>query len=223
MKKSTYFFGLLRRLFDVRAFCSASLYPSGSEVYQDALFWLLDGRDYGHLSVAEFVLLDDLLHSAFLYSGDPFPCPQNAGPYMPDSVWMVRHLEALKSQEAQQVAVNEPERLSAPTPPARLFLLCLLGKSPSSSRVRLQWHPVGVSRLPAPWAAARGRWGLRFPHSLSKSSALSGVWPIQGAPGLVLRETHAKRPPAPVLERLRAQSHARPIRTAARFVHGVTA
>ena len=100
----------------------------------------------------------------------------------------------------------------------KLLLLCLLGRSPGSKITRAFAQPVGVSRLPAPWVASGAQWRLRLSNRSAKRSALSGIWPIQGCPGLYLREAHAVAPTAQVLARLQRHGQTNAFCTATRAV-----
>lgn len=173
------------------------------------------------IDIDQYQALGALATDAFFNSGKSFPHALNAGPLMPASVRYERNKAAVKPQA---VPVNEPVQLQPLAAPRKLLLLCLLGRSPGSKITRAFAQPVGVSRLPAPWLAPSARWGLCLSRSSAKRSAVSGIWPIQNSPGLVLREAHAVAPTAEVLARLQRHWQTNAICTAARTVQfGVTA
>lgn len=183
--------------------------------FLSGLFWtdVIDGDQYQALGA--------LAADAFCNSGKPFPHALNAGPCMPAGV---RYHSSKPAVKLQAVPGNEPVQLQPVAAPRKLLLLCLLGQSPVSKIIRTFAQPVGVSRLPAPWLAPSARWGLRLSRRSAKRSAVSGIWPIQNSPGLVLRETHAVAPSAEVLARLQRHGQTNALRADTRTVQfGVTA
>lgn len=183
--------------------------------FLSGLFWA------GVIDFDQYQALGQLATDAFINSGKPFPHALNAGPLMPASVRYERNKEAVKPQA---VPVNESVQLQPVAAPRKLLLLCLLGRSPRSKITRAFAQPVGVSRLPAPWLAPSARWCVRLSRRSAKRSTVSGIWPIQNSPGLVLREAHAVAPSAEVLARLQRHGLTNAIRAAARAVQfGVTA
>lgn len=212
--RRSWLFALLRSLTDLRL--SDDPHGLDSIIWGPVYSLISRGLREGYISPSEKVRLTFLAMNAGLNSGFfHLPDPRNAGPYMPDSVWYER---AKAEGKLQAVPVNEPVQLQPVAAPRKLFLLCLLGKSPASKIIRTFAQPVGVSRLPAPWIAPSARWCVRLSRRSAKRSAVSGIWPIQNSPGLVLREAHAVAPSAEVLARLQRHRQTNAIRTAARTI-----
>lgn len=187
----------------------------GLDGFIEGLFW------GGLITHSQYKALAALATSAYCHSGEPFPSIANAGPVSP---WFLNLERSFPLPKPQAVPVNEPVQLQPVAAPRKLLLLCLLGRSPGSKITRSFAQPVGVSRLPAPRVAASARWCVRQSNRSAKRSAVSGIWPIQNSPGLVLREAHAVAPSAEVLARLQRHGQTNALRATARTVQlGVTA
>lgn len=136
----------------------------------------------------EFSLLNKIAHSAFIYSGDPFPSHRNAGPVMPIWISYARTHESVKPQA--EVPPDAPAQVSEPAARRKLRLLCVLDNARDGEAPR--YLPVHTLRPMPPRVSAQGRW------SLGHNS------------GFYLRETHAKPASAALLARgfQHGQTHA---------------
>lgn len=152
-------------------------------------------EDLGLITSAQFYQLTDLLMNAAKHCGKPFPSARNIGPVMPAHVTWDRRQPAVKP--LAQVPANEPESVSAPAPCTGLRLLCLLVKARNGQARAL---PVHTLRPMPPRVGPVGRWSLA------------------SDPAFVLREAHAFRPTAEVLERCARHRKANAFRAAPRTV-----
>ncbi len=158
-------------------------------------------RCAGLISLEEQFRLDALAQSASDYSGQVFP-GGIVGPVMPIRVWLERNRvsnteinDAAGKLLAQVPADERPSEVLAPASRPELRLLCLLVKDRDGKARSL---PVHTMRPMPPRVLCPGRW------SVASDSAFE------------LRETHAIRPAAEVLERCARQRQAHTLRSAAR-------
>ena len=132
-----------------------------------------------------------LAYNALEYSGEPFPCPQNAGPVMSAyDAWQRERAAALEKQQAQVLPHERPESIPAPASPRGLRLLCLLVEKSG----RKQYVPA-VTLQPVPPRAP-----------------VSGSWALVCDPAFSLRETQAKPPRPSLLARYLRQWQANTLR-----------
>lgn len=148
----------------------------------------------GQITADEWFALDRLVDSAGEHAGEPFPDKRNAGPVIPARLLHERGQPLVKPL-AQVSADERPSEVPAPAPCPELRLLCLLVKARDGKACSL---PVHTMRPMPPRVLRPGRW------SVASDSAFE------------LRETHAVRPAAEVLERCARQRQAHALRPAAR-------
>ena len=189
------------------------------------LFWagVLDSDQYNALA--------RLASSAYCRSGYPFPSMRNAGPCIPAHIaYERRKASAIEAKppaskvvrgpygwsvqpvKPQAVPGNESVQLQPVTARRELRLLCLLVKGRDGQARSLPVHtlrpmPPRVCSADANHRHALHRWCLEGDSSR-----------VANNPGLCLRETHAKRSSAEVLERCGKYRQAGAIRTATRAV-----
>jgi len=152
-------------------------------------------EDLGLITSAQFYRLTDLLMNGAEHAGKPFPSVRNVGPAMP--AWIAYERRQPTVKPLAQVPANEPESVSAPAPCTGLRLLCLLVKARNGQARAL---PVHTLRPMPPRVGPVGRWSLA------------------SDPAFVLREAHAFRPTAEVLERCARHRKANAFRAAPRTV-----
>lgn len=191
----------------------------GSEQRGDYHDWSAWGRLRGRLACASELrlitsdqekLLSGLIDNADIYKGHPFPDERNAGPFI---TWWELHKRNVSThllEKPQAVPGNEPVKLQPVAACRELRLLCLLVTSRDGQARSLPVHtlrPVPPIVCPTRTHAENGsrRWCL---------DALAD--PVANNPGLYLRETYAKRPPAEVLERCGKHRQASALRPAVR-------
>lgn len=148
----------------------------------------------GLITLDQWFQLDGLVLNVSAHAGKPFPSSVNAGPVMPARIRMERQFPAVKSS-AWVPADERPSEVPAPASRPELRLLCLLVKDRDGKARSL---PVHTMRLMPPRVLRTGRWSLA------------------SDPTFELRETHAVRPTAEVLERCARQRQAHALRPAAR-------
>lgn len=147
--------------------------------FVSALFWT------DVITADQFSAFRSLAVSAFSHSGEPYPCPMNAGPVIPS--W-VAHKRAKQPPKPQAVPASEPIQLHPASAPRKLRLLCLLDSPDVGEHTRS--YPV-AAMFPLPPCAYRiGRWQATLP------------------PGLEMRETSAVAPSASILVRLQRRGQA---------------
>ena len=193
----------------------------GSDQRGDSHDWSAWGRLRGSLTLASDLrlitsdqekLLSGLIDNADIHKGRPFPDERNSGPCIS---WFELHKRTVAThllEKPQAVPVNEPFQLQPVAAPRELRLLCLLVKNRDGQARSLPVHtlrpmPPRVCPSRANAANAPRRWCV---------DALA--FPVGNHTGLYLRETHAKRPAAKVLERCREHRQASAFCTAARTV-----
>lgn len=134
-----------------------------------------------------------LAFNALEYSGDPFPCPQNAGPVITAyDLWQRERAAALEKQQAQVLSHERPESIPAPASPRGLRLLCVLVEKSG----RKQFVPA-TTLQPVPPRAP-----------------ISGSWALVCDPAISLRPTQAKSPRPSLLARCIRQRQAHSIYSA---------
>lgn len=158
----------------------------------DAMYGLRVGRASGFISAlrasgaitfSESFDLDRLVSNAIDHMGHPFPVAANAGPVMP--LWV--ELERKHPVKLSARVPADEQQVSAPSPHTGLRLLCLLVPSRTGETRSL---PVHTMRPMPPLVLRAGRWSMA------------------SDPAFVLREAHAVRPTAEVLERCSRQRQA---------------
>ena len=121
-----------------------------------------------------------------LQSASPiFPDKRNAGPYMPDSVWIER---AKADGVFDRILIDEcSDQLPAPSPRRELRLLCLLVENVTDS------YTVPLATM----------------HPVPPRTSFKGKWPSIGSSCVFMRETHAIAPAPEVLARLQRHGQTR--------------
>jgi hypothetical protein len=133
--------------------------------------------------------------------------------------WAMRGaIPTIKVGKRRMVIIDDGQ-VPPPTPPTGLRLLCLLVTSRDGQARSL---PVHTLRPMPPRACPTRAHSQDAPRRWCLDAL---AVPVGNHPGLYLRETHAKRPPAQVLERCGQYRQARAFRAAARTFRadGVTA
>ncbi len=148
----------------------------------------------GQITADEWFALDRLASSAGEHAGEPFPDKRNAGPVIPVRLLRERG-QPLVKPSARVLADECLSEVPAPVSRPELRLLCLLVKDRDGKARSL---PVHTMRPMPPRVLRAGRWSLA------------------SDPTFELRETHAIRPAAEVLERCARQRQAHALRPAAR-------
>ncbi len=157
-------------------------------------------EDLGVITWDQLCMFTDLLLNASRHAGEPFPCALNAGPVMPLLVAYKRRYAPHGGQVKPSAQVPADELLSEVSAPAscpELRLLCLLVKDRDGKARSLLVHTM---RPMPPRVLRPGRWSLA------------------GDPGFTLRETHATRPSAELLERCARQRQINSLRPDSRTV-----
>lgn len=206
---STFVFGLSRRLLSLRL-------DGTAESFSQVTDWLRLGINQGFIDSVQTVLITRLAFNSLQSASPIFPDKRNAGPYMPDSVWIER---AKADGVFDRILIDEcSEQLPAPASEVDgMTIQSVLGLPGEGMTLE------GITQVPAP----APRRELRLLCLLVENGGFSRAYPPQtlrsvpprvdhfskwggsNLPGLFMRETHAIAPAPEVLARLQRHGQTR--------------